>query len=289
VITHTPAYRVADDGTVESTAITVPTRIDPRSVPVRFSRLKSIGRSPLHYRHALEEERADSASMRLGRLVHFLALGAAPDDGDGKIVVYEGERRGKVWQEFAAANEGADIVTVKELEAARPIAAAVLNDPIASQFLGERHEERVDWKIGDRQCTARLDIIGQREGRRFVCDLKTTRDAAPESFKRDAWRRGYAAQLAWYGDGLATAGEPVDEHYIIAVESAAPHPVTVLRLLPNLIEEGRRQYRAWFERLRVCEDSNDWPAYAQTVVDFDVPAWFEVGGEDEDDDEEAAQ
>jgi hypothetical protein len=55
------------------------------------------------------------------------------------------------------------------------------------------------------------------------------------------------------------------------------------------MDHNRSDWMQTHSGLQFCEDSNDWPAYAQTVVDFDVPAWFEVGGEDEDDDEEAAQ
>lgn len=263
--------------------------MDPRSIPVRFSRLKSMGRSPMHYRHAIDSDHVDSASMRLGRLVHWRLLGGLPDDEDGAIVVYDGERRGKAWTEFEAANAGKDIVTTKEYEKSEPIAAAVLADPVAPRFMAGRHEVPVAWKLGDRACSSRLDVLGElRDVGPFLCDLKTTTDASPEAFKRQAWKMAYHAQLAFYADALKSTGIETKAHYLVAVETKAPHAVTVLRLTDNILNEGRRLYRSWFERLMVCESDDNWPSYSQHCVEFDVPAWIEVGADDDDGEEEAA-
>lgn len=229
---------------------------------VRFSLLKYIARSPAHYLHALTSERPDTAAMRLGRLVHTRVLG-----GDA-VAVYDGERRGKAWLEYATANEGREIVTIKEYDAAAPIADAVLRNADARELIIDAaHETQVSWSSAGRACTGRLDVLGDT----YVADLKTTNDASPAGFARQAYRMGYHAQLAWYCDG---AKRP--DAYLIAVESSAPYPVTVMQITPAMLDEGRRQYRTWFELLRNCEDSNQWPEYAQTVVPLDVPGWIEL-------------
>jgi hypothetical protein len=251
--------------------------------PVRFSHLKHMSRSPAHYRHALTS-RVDSAAMQLGRLVHWHVLGGMPDDEDGRVRIYDGERRGNAWKEFAAAYPDDEIVTAKEWERSLPISDAVLLDPIASELLSDTVKERqLKWKIGDRDCTSRPDayLAGSH-----LLDLKTTGSCKPDELMRQAMKMQYHTQLSFYSDALAFGGVDVPRKYIIGVEVKPPHVVTVLELTDELIDLGRRTYRSWFEQLRVCEDSDSWPGYAQNAVKWGVPEWFVV--EDDEGEEEAA-
>ncbi len=75
-------------------------------------------------------------------------------------------------------------------------------------------------------------------------------------------------------EGARANGYTADELYIIGVESSAPYPVTVLKLTDDMIELGRKTYRLWLEKLRVCLDSDVWPGYTRTIVDFAAPAWM---------------
>lgn len=99
--------------------------IDYGEVPgVNFSTLKHMAKSPLAYRHAVENRRADTPDLAVGRYVHALVF--EPDsvaeryavhDGTHPIdyVVYEhGDRRGKVWEAFKALHEGRTILKPDE-------------------------------------------------------------------------------------------------------------------------------------------------------------------------------
>jgi hypothetical protein len=44
----------------------------------------------------------------------------------------------------------------------------------------------------------------------------------------------------------------------------------VFKLTEQAVDMGRRLYRLWLEQLAGCIESNQWPGYAQSVVDFDV-------------------
>ena len=69
---------------------------------------------------------------------------------------------------------------------------------------------------------------------------------------------------------------------LLAVESTAPYVVTVFRVTERALEQGRRTYRLWFERLMACEEADEWPGYVQSVVPLDVPESDEVTfGEEE--------
>jgi hypothetical protein len=68
---------------------------------------------------------------------------------------------------------------------------------------------------------------------------------------------------------MAYAPGPVTQQYIVAVESSAPYPVTVIRVTDKMRNKGARQCRMWFEQLLVCERSGHFPGYVEADVDWD--------------------
>lgn len=233
------------------------------AAPVRFSNLKNMALSPAHYKYRLDNPGSfDTPAMRLGRLVHVLTLTPT-------IVptVYDGVRRGEEWKEFQKAHAGEELYSIGEYDLAEAMAEAVHADPVAREAMADeaaRVEEQIYWTSpAGRECQARPDWF--TAGR--VLDLKSTTDAHPERFPRQSSRLAYHAQLAWYMDGVTDAGlGSPDSAVIVAVESKAPHVVTVFEMAPSLIDAGRKQYRLWFEELMVCEASGQWPGYSQCPV-----------------------
>lgn len=235
--------------------------MDLRDRPVHFSELSKIALSPQHYVAACQRELHDTAPMRFGRLVHTIVLGGPPS------AVWDGERRGNAWKEFQAANEGREIVTRKEVDEATRVANAVMSDPVAAPYLVGRTEYGVEWSLFGRKCATRgIDILGDA----FIADLKTTNCAQPDRFRRAALRMGYHAQLAMYRTAAESLGRRINEGILIAVETKPPYAVTVHRLREPALEEGAKILRLWMERLRNCEEANEWPGYAQDVLDFEI-------------------
>lgn len=239
--------------------------------PIRYSHLRAISRSPLHYRHACEGYRDPTPAMRLGTIVHGLVLG-----GDGAPVIYEGERRGKAWKDFEAAHAGREIVTSNEVARAVPVADAVMADRVAGPLLraeGARREETLSWSMDGLPCQGTPDSFDPETG--VLLDLKTCADASPRKFASHAWSYSYHAQLAWYANALTLAGHTVRECLLVAVETSAPFGVTVHRMSPRALEEGTRAWRAWWEQLRICITADQWPGYSESICTLDVPAWLE--------------
>ena len=226
--------------------------------PVHYSRLHLMAKSPAHYKAAETYPREDTLSMRIGRLVHSLVLG-------GDYVVYDGTRRGKAWDAFVAENEKRDIVTASEFATAEPVATAVKANDNAMRLLTGDLEIRREWSVAGRAVAGRLDCLGAG----FVTDLKTTTNAEPGWFARQAIRMGYHAQLAWYLDGAAFPTEA--RAFIVAVETTPPNVVTCFELSPRALDMGRRTYRLWMERLLVCEASDTWPGYVESIIPLDSP------------------
>jgi hypothetical protein len=251
--------------------------IDPRTVPVRFSNLKHMARSPLHYLDAVQADREDTLAMRLGRGAHAMVLGEPVVKWDRPAKKGEGKapRNGKAWDEFVAAHPNTEILSATEWAQAEGMANAIRRHPIAADLLLAAdviREQTIEWEWLGRAWTSRPDA--RSSDGRIVTDFKTTQCAEPQKFQRDATWRAYNAQLAAYGLAVAylNSGRAPDDLFVCAVESKRPWPVTVLRLDDGARLQGEKLVRLWMERLLSCEASNHWPAYTDAIVDFSVPS-----------------
>jgi hypothetical protein len=236
----------------------------PVGVPMRFSWLKQMGRSPAHCINAIRSEYEPSLSMRIGLGGHSLLLGGP------EVICYPKRRAGKEWDAFELEHAGKIILNEAEYEKAHAINSAVRNNRLACQVLfgdGMLYEQTIHWQWNGRDFRCTPDA---RSGRHIV-DLKTTRDAEPERFLRDATRMGYHAQIALYALAMESqTGRKPRDHYIVAVENKPPHCVTVLELTPRAIEQGEKLCREWMTKFLECERANNWPGYADSIVPFDV-------------------
>ena len=257
---------------------------------VHHSLLKYMALSPAHYRQACidtaEGKRKPSRAMNVGTIGHRLLLGQR--DGH-RIVKFDGARRaGKAWETFAAEHEGCDIVTAKEWADAEAIVAVAREDEVAGPLLsGARFEVPLRWSDGSIACaTDGVDVVG----RSFIADVKFTNSAEPQKFQRHALHMAWVTQLAFYEDGARARGLDVSMGVLlIAIECTPPYAVTVHMLDGPLLEHGRKTYRGWLERLRVCEENDHWPGYASGIVPFTLPPWLdEEAGVVAADDEAAA-
>lgn len=233
---------------------------------VHFSRLKLIARSPLHYATGYVDT---TMGMERGSAVHSLVLGGQ------KVIPWTKlsengnpcPRRGKDYDKFEADNPGALILTAADYDLAHAIAESVRSNKVAMAALDGDHEIEHKWQFGKRNCAGRIDAV-PFDG---VTELKVSATADPARFIWHALRMGWLSQDVWYLDGLAATGRVLEHCRIVAVEPKAPFAVTTFKLTPHAIDQARRTYRAWFERLLVCEATNEWPPYAQSEVELDVP------------------
>lgn len=230
--------------------------------PLRFSRLRLMGRSPAHYA-AYQEP--DTTSMEVGTAADRLVFNTGP------VLAYPGAvRRGKEYDAFCDHNPGALILTQKDASKALGIAEAVSACADAVRLLQGTAvtQQTMLWDFQGRPCRGTPDVRGVG----YLADLKTGETSDPRRFAWKLRTYAYHAQMAWYESGVQLSGLPaVTDSYIVAVEQAPPHVVTVFRLTDRAIELGARLWRTWFEQLQVCEASDDWPPYSQSIVDLDVP------------------
>lgn len=237
--------------------------------PVRFSRLSLMRHSAAHYAHAFK---AETAAMREGSATHAYLLGQKH-----KVAVYtEGNRdkRVKKYQDFLAEHPHAVILSPTEMAPVEGMRRAIEAHPRAMELLDGIQEQRIQWDIGGRLCAGTPDVVHLLpNGAKRLVELKTSRTAAPGLFLWRAKKLAYHAQLAWYSEGLersmAYTPGPVTEHFIVAVESAPPHPVTVVRVCQSMLDLGQRQWRLWWEQLQNCEQTGRFPAYTEGEVEWE--------------------
>ena len=63
---------------------------------------------------------------------------------------------------------------------------------------------------------------------------------------------------------------------LIAVEAAPPHVVQVYRVPEHLLDEGRREYLRWLERLAQCGAERSFTGFSEDELDLQIPKWAEV-------------
>jgi hypothetical protein len=271
-----------------------PLRVLDADGSVHFGQLKKLALSPRQYLYAVNHDVVATRAMLIGTIVHFLLLG--PRQGAKRLVQFKGPRRqGKAWEAFEAENDDAEIATATEWSEAEAIADAVRKDPVARMRLdGARCEVPLTWEENGFRCsTSGVDILTTRCA---LGDLKVTTSTFPAAWERHAFKMLYPQQLAFYRRGAAANKIDLSGGlFCLGVESKPPHEVVDLSLSEDMIDFADRSITVWLEKLRVLIDScpeptslSDWPGYAQSPVSWELPAWMQGEGEDDESDDEEA-
>ena len=247
---------------------------------VSRSGLALVQRSPRHYweRYLNPDHVATepTPAMRFGTAVHTAIL--EPDLFDARYAIAPTlPRTTKLGKEAwaAAAESGLDLLHEIEHTAIQDIRAAVNGHPAARRCL------EID---GINECTFitkdpgtgvqikcrpdRLTLNG------WVIDLKTTQDASTPEFARSIAKFGYHTQAAFYLHTIEVATGIRPKGFIfLAVEKTAPYAVQMMRLGQDSITHGHHSMCEGLNTLAQCQRTGEWPAYSETVVDVDIPAW----------------
>lgn len=245
---------------------------------VNFSTLRELGRSPLHYRHRLENQRADTPALSLGRAVHSAVF--EPDRFPLEYAVRPAgiDRRTKDGKaaaaEFEAANVGRTVLDLSEYARCLAIRDAVRRNPHASAYL-ERGEPEytIQWQdaITGLACKGRIDYVS--DSRPAIVDLKTSRSIDARLFAATAARYGYHNQLAFYHDGYHASVGPKLPVVIVAVESEPPFDCGVFRVEDDELYCGQAEYRRLLDKLAFCRARDEWPGRYAKEQRLTLPAW----------------
>ena len=233
---------------------------------VRFSRLKLISRSPAHY---LSYQDRGTQAKDKGTAVHAILSGQSVTCYDKKTDTgRSAPRRGKDWEAFKAANDNKIILSASEYDDVCGMVDAVRKCREADEPLNGTPEETLSFSLMGLPFRSTPDVRGVSHW----TEIKTCQSSAPGRFAWQAFKMGYHAQMWLHGFGCRQVyGKGYDTGYVVAVESTKPYPVVVYKLKPNALELGEKMVRLWTETLKGCIASGQFPGYAQSVMDLDVP------------------
>lgn len=258
---------------------------------LNISRLKHIKRSPLKYRHEMDNP-TQTEPMVLGVATHVAVL--EPERYARDFAVWDritdggnsAPRRGQYYDAFAAANKGKTVLTLEQHKTANAIARAVRFNEAANKYLETGDPEvTLEWvlapEIGSRPAKSRLDWLTRVDGRPCLVGLKTTRDCRHFKFASQAASLGYHLNWAYYFDAyVSLRGGEVPKCVEIVVESEPPHDVAVYRIDNDIITQGREEYWECAKILAECERADTWPGCVPVEEALTLPSWVYKVDED---------
>lgn len=254
------------------------THPDYRSAPgVNWSSLKHIAESPAHYQsYRTTPPKPPSAAMQLGTLIHLATL--EPDRFASEVVVFDGDKRRKEWEEFKLEHAGRTIATRSEHDIAEECAAAVWRHPAARSVLsGCEFEKSLFWtdEATGLPCKGLADALRSDGG--VLVDLKKTRSSESGAFGRQAASLMYHGQMGHYARGVEAIHGVTPRCYFVVVEPEPPYDVAVYEVDPGVpdgaLAVGMRLRDGLMSKLAECVDRDEWPGRSETITPLSLPSW----------------
>ena len=242
---------------------------------VSCSGLKHLLRSPAHFQAYLRGCR-DSGD-KIGSAFHSAVL--EPDVFNATYGVSCTARRGKSYTEFVEQHPDRTILTDAEFSSVKGMLKALIqfsDFPLWKALRASEREKSVIWTDEETgvKVRVRFDAILAPYA---IFDLKSTTDARPEQFLKQAIRLDYDLQAAIYSEAAYRhTGEKLPFNFV-AAETAEPHGIFMLTADESMLENGRRKFRRALETYKRCTDTGQWPGYTNAVQPLVWPRYATIG------------
>lgn len=251
------------------------------------SGIHDILQSPYHYwaRHLNPERppKKEKAGQLEGNLAHCAIL--EPGEFEARYRVGpDVSRATKQWktEEESAKADGVTLIKSDQATVAMAQSRAVRSIPEVEELLSSGNPEvSAFWRDPEFQvmCRCRPDWVHPvgEEGV-ILMDVKTFSDSDPEEFARQASRKFYDQQHAFYVDGYSIAsGKKVLGFIFVAVETDYPYAASAVMLDDDSVEAGRDRYREGVRRFAECAETREWPGYGANGIELIRLAGWRLG------------
>ncbi|MBN6728753.1 PD-(D/E)XK nuclease-like domain-containing protein [Burkholderia multivorans] len=245
------------------------------------SQLDTINVSPAHFWALHRDPGRPAPTTRVGQLEGNLAHCAIlePEEFDKRYVLGPTVNRNtKVWKEFVEANPDRIAIQQDQYDTAWRQSESVRALPEIREALSRgRAEVSAFWTdpATGVPCRCRPDWVHDlTESNVLLVDLKTFSSAGPHEFRRQAARKRYHVQDAFYSDGYeAASGKEVRAFVFVAVETEWPFAAHAMMLDDMSREQGRADYSRNLETYARCEAAGEWPGYSKEITLITLPQW----------------
>ena len=207
------------------------------------SRLKMfIDKCPKAFQHVIDNPIKATAPMKFGSAFHMYVLegeeftkhyAVEPDGIDRRTTL------GKTTLlKFNENLNGREAISHKDFSLILNMTMELVDNEHYSLLSNCTQFEKIYlWKneLHDILCKGKLDAVNTRK--KYIVDLKTTRDASPEAFKEIIINQKYHMQAAFYCDALG-----YKDYYIYAIEKSKPHCMCVYKMSEDILKAGRLMY-----------------------------------------------
>lgn len=189
-------------------------------------------------------------------------------------------KRQEWWAEWDSKTAGKVTISRAQRETAMRQAESVRKLPDIAEALASGRPEVSGFWIDPETgvlCRCRPDWVHEFDSGCVVIDVKTYSDASPEEFAKQAARKRYDVQDAFYSDGFQIAsGKEVMAFIFLAVESDYPYQSSAVMLDAVGKESGRHKYRRNLNTYAKCLQTNEWPGYSTGIETIELPRWAQV-------------
>lgn len=241
------------------------------------------GSSPRHYwQRYLNPERPveePTDALRVGNAIHaailqpnlFESRYAAAPKVDKRTTIgkeaYAAFKRGSVGKEELSAIEFKLCLEMRDAVHAHPVARGLLMHGTAEHSFFCTHAETGEL------IKCRTDYV--TDDGDMVVDLKSTTDASPHSFARDAGNYRYDLAPPWYFDVIGAVTGRTPRNWVwLAVEKEPPYAIGIYYAQKHDIIRARDTARRNFLQILHHRRLNAWPDYGEVVRPLEMPAYI---------------
>jgi hypothetical protein len=241
------------------------------------SALSDLAISPAHYKaRKLEPKTFEAAN--LGTAVHMLVL--EPERAETQIVTpptillgKNGAMSTNACKDWVALEQakGSIILKADEYDQAQYMRDAVIGHPRYEDLLTGGHAE-VSCFYTDQSgltCKSRPDYLNDE----YITDLKTTIDASPEGFGKQAYNLKYYWSAYHSNRIVSCLGAGKRRYIFLCVEKTPPFSVAIYWTPQELIDFAQHQIEPLYALYKSCIELDIWKGYSEEFEMLEIPQW----------------